>query len=214
MSRRGRGARPLTTIAKSTRAVLLRVAVLTVLVGAAAVVWYFDALPAVGDWFVDDTKYRDEIVAASRRHGLDPDLVRALIFRESRFNPRARGSRGEVGLMQVLPGGAAADWARVKKRPRPSVRELYGVETNLEIGCWYLARALRRWSGYKYCTALALAQYNAGESRAKAWAPEKPDGEVVPRIRIASTGKYVETILKRYRKYLDERSKDQGPGGK
>ena len=193
---------------------LLRVAVLAVIVGAAAVVWYLDALPAVSDWFVDDTKYRAEIAVAARRHGLDPDLVRALIFRESRFNPLARGSRGEVGLMQVLPGGAAADWARLTKRPRPSGRELYGVEVNLEIGCWYLARALRRWNGYKECAALALAQYNAGESRAKTWAPEKRDGEVVPRIRIASTKKYVKTILKRYRKYLGERSEGKGPEGK
>ena len=202
------------TPAKGIKAVLLRVAVLTIIVGAAAIVWYFDALPVAGDWFVDDTKYQTEITAAALRHDLDPDLVRALIFRESRFNPWARGSRGEVGLMQVLPGGAAADWARVKKRPRPSVRELYGVETNLEIGCWYLARAMRRWNGYKECTALALAQYNAGESRAKVWAPEKRDGEVVTRIRIASTKKYVETIVKRYRKYLCERSGGKRSGGK
>lgn len=204
----------LTALARGTRAVLLRVAVLAAIVGIAAVVWYFDALPAVADWFVDDTKYHDEIAAAARRHGLDPDLVRALIFRESRFDPRARGSRGEVGLMQVLPSGAAADWARIKKRQRPSTGELFAVETNLEIGCWYLARALRRWRGYKECTALALAQYNAGESRAKAWAPAKRDGEVLPRIRIASTEKYVRTILKRYRKYLDERSGEKGAGGK
>ena len=204
----------MTAVAKGIRAVLLRAAVLAVIVGAAAVIWYFDALPAVGGWFVDDTKYRDEIVAASRRHGVEPELVRSLVFRESRFNPLARGSRGEVGLMQVLPGGAVADWARVKKRPRPSVRELYDVDLNLEIGCWYLARALRRWSAYREGVALALAQYNAGESRAKAWAPEKLDGEVVPRIRIASTKKYVETILKRYRKYLRERSKNKTAGGK
>ncbi len=214
MTCRNSEARRSTALARGIRTVLPRVAVLAFIVGAAAVVWYFDAPPAVSDWFVDDTKYRTEIAAASRRHGLDPDLVRALIFRESRFDPRARGSRGEVGLMQVLPGGAVADWARVNKRPRPSVRELCGVETNLEIGCWYLARALRRWNGYKNGIALALAQYNAGESRAKAWAPEKRDGEVVPRIRIASTKKYVETILKRYRKYLDERSAGRGGNGK
>ena len=200
--------------AKGVKALMPHAAVLAVIVVAAAVVWISVALTSPGSWFVDDTKYRDEIVAASRRHGLDPDLVRALVFRESRFNPRARGSRGEVGLMQVLPGGAAADWARIKKRPRPSVRELYDVGTNLEIGCWYLARAMRRWSGYRGNIALALAQYNAGESRAKAWAPEKRDGEVVPRIRISSTKKYVETILKRYRKYLRERSKNKTAGGK
>lgn len=199
-------------LAKGIPAVLLRIAVLAAVVGIAAAVWYHDSLPVVGDWFVDDSGYRHEIAAAAKRHGLDPELVRALIFRESRFNPRARGSCGEIGLMQVLPRGAAADWARVNKRPCPSERQLFEVETNLEIGCWYLARGMRRWSKYRECVVLALAQYNAGESRVKAWAPEDPGGEVLPRIRIASTRKYVETIMKRYRKYLGERAGNKGGG--
>ena len=163
---------------------------------------------------VDDTRYHSEIAVAARRHGIDPELVRAVIWQESRFDAAAVGGAGEIGLMQILPGGAVAEWARIMRCPAPPERQLFRPEVNLEIGCFYLARALRRWSGYKYGTALALAQYNAGESRAKTWAPETRDGEVVPRIRIASTKKYVETIVKRYRKYLCERSGGKRSGGK
>jgi len=179
----------------------LRIGVAVLLVALVAAIWYWDALPEPGNWFVDDGLYRAEIVAAARRHGLDPELVRALIFRESRFNARARGTAGEIGLMQVLPSGAAAEWARVTKRPRPSERELFTVETNLEIGCWYLARAMRRWGAYDCGLELALGQYNAGERRAKAWAPPRHDGEVLPRVTIAGTRRYIQTIMKRYRKY-------------
>ncbi len=186
-----------------SRGRLLRIGAAALLVVLAAVIWNWDAIPDPENWFVDDTKYHAEIVAAARRHGLDPELVRALIFRESRFNARARGSAGEIGLMQVLPSGAAAEWARVAKRARPSGRELFGVELNLEIGCWYLARAIRRWSGYDHGLELALGQYNAGERRAKAWAPPRHDGEVLPRVTIAGTRRYISNIMKRYRKYTE-----------
>ena len=80
-----------------------------------------------------------------------------------------------------------------------------GPETvlNLEIGCGYLARGMRRWSGYRAQTELALAQYNAGESRADRWKPASPDGTVVDRIGIGSTRQYVTRIMKRYRKYRE-----------
>lgn len=181
-----------------------RLAVFGALVALAAVLWSCDAIPEPESWFVDDTKYRSEIVAAAGRHGLDPELVRAVIFRESRFNPRARGSSGEIGLMQVLPSGAAAEWARVLKRPRPSERDLFDVNVNLEVGCWYLARALRRWRSYDRGVELALAQYNAGESRAQKWAPPEKNGDVLSRVNISSTRKYITKIMKRYRKYTAE----------
>jgi len=195
----------LTSRKKHRTGLLWRAAVVAALLALTAAVWYFDAVSYPTDWLVDDTRYREEIAEAAGRHGIDPELVRALIFQESRFNARARGSRGEIGLMQVLPRGAAAEWARVRKRPKPSMRELFEVRTNLDIGCWYLARALRRWRGYDARMELALAQYNAGETRAKAWAPARKDGTVVERITVASTKKYVTRIMKRYRRYVARR---------
>ena len=155
-----------------------------------------------GDLFVDDTRYSKEIAEAAARHGIPAQLVRAVVFQESRFDPTARGKKGEYGLMQLLPSGAVADWAKYRKQHVPSAEELLKPELNLEIGCWYLGRALRRWRGYDGAVELALAQYNAGEGRAKRWKPESKKGQVTPRITIASTKRYVEQICRRYRNYI------------
>ena len=159
----------------------------------------------VRDWVVDDTKFSEEIRFFAGRHGIDPLLVRAVVFQESRFAYDAIGRRGEVGLMQVLPQGAAADWARVHKKPLPSHADLMRVEVNLEIGVWYLARALKRWKGYKDCVRLALVQYNAGAARAARWKPANLKAPAMPGIKIASTRAYVKKIMERYRKYSGEK---------
>lgn len=166
---------------------------------AAAVAVLLNGAPA--DFFVDDTLYQQEIRNAARRHGLPPELVRAVVFQESRFNFRCRGRKGEIGLMQIMPSGAVADWARVHKVSEPGEDELFDPKMNLEIGCWFLGRALRRWRDYRDAVPLALAQYNAGESRANRWKPESKNGRVLPRITIPGTRRYVAQIMKRYRKY-------------
>jgi len=156
----------------------------------------------LNDWFVDDTRFAEDIRVAANRHGIDPQLVRALIFQETRFRPFRTGRKGEIGLMQVLPEGSAADWARVNKRQVPGRDALFEPAMNLEIGCWYLSRALRRWKEYDHGLELALAQYNAGFRRADRWKPEDPRGEVLERIDIPSTRSYVKNICVRYRRYL------------
>lgn len=154
--------------------------------------------------FIDDTKFAIEIKQAAEKHGLPPELVRALIRKESGFDPYAKGKAGEIGLMQILPSGAVADWARVNQKKVPSGSQLYNVKLNLEIGCWYLGRALNKWKNYRCGTELALAEYNAGAKNASRWKPDTPDGDVVSRIDFPLTCNYVKTIMKNYRKYLSE----------
>ena len=167
---------------------------------AAAVGLVSDESPR--DWLVNDRLYANEIKAAAKKHDLDPLLVRALIFQESRFDPFARGEDGEYGLMQILPSGAVTDWARINRKNMPAKDELTNPELNLEIGCWYLARAMKRYKDYRNQTALALAQYNAGARRADKWKPSHKNGEVIPLINIKSTQKYVSSIIRRYHRYL------------
>ena len=167
---------------------------------AAAALWGIFS-GTVADFFVDDTRFSKEIAQAASRHGVPPQLVRAVIFQESRFNPKARGKKGEYGLMQVLPSGAVADWARVHKVVPPGPDELFEPAKNLEIGCWYLGRALRKWQNYTHGVELALAQYNAGATRAKRWKPETQNGEVLPRVTLPGTKRYIAQITKRYRSY-------------
>src|ERR1043165_6858468 len=59
------------------------------------------------------------ILAAARKYGVDPALVKAVVWRESWFNPHAKGRKGEIGLMQIREE-AAGEWAkaeRVRRRP-------------------------------------------------------------------------------------------------
>ena len=157
---------------------------------------------------VDETLYAEEISRAAARHALPQDLVKALIRRESHFNANAVGSHGEIGLMQLMPSGAVAEWARVKKTLIPSDREVFDVKLNLEIGCWYLARCIKKWKSYKYGTELALAQYNAGEKHALRWKPEKKDAPVLPRISWPGTRRYVKYIMNDYHRRVAEHNKN------
>lgn len=154
-------------------------------------------------FFVDEDRYDAVIMQAAKRHKLDPMLIKAVIAQESVFNEKTVGGAGEIGLMQILPKGSVADWARFYKRKVPRNVFLFNPELNIEIGSWYLKRAMERWKKYKYCTELALCQYNAGESRAVKWKPASYDGGVIDNITIRSTKTYVKRIMNKYRDYKD-----------
>ncbi|NBN63359.1 transglycosylase SLT domain-containing protein [Microvirga tunisiensis] len=93
------------------------------------------------------------IAEAAARHGVPLALAHAVIKVESNYNPRARGSAGEVGLMQIKPATARGLGFR------GSVRALYDPATNLEWGMRYLAGAHKLASGDTCGTVL---RYNAG----------------------------------------------------
>ena len=169
---------------------------------AAAVGLISDESPR--DWLVNDRLYAKEIKAAAKKHNLDPLLVRSVVFQESRFDPFAIGDDGEYGLMQVLPSGSVTDWARINRRPKPSNDELTDPELNLEIGCWYLGKAVKKWKNYRCGIELALAEYNAGAKNSARWKPANPNAPVVERIDFPVTRNYVQQIMKYYRKYSSE----------
>ena len=177
-------------------------AVWLVMLGTAG--WY---LWLYKEMAVDDTRFADEISEAADKHGVDSRLVRAVIYEESRFRIGAVGKAGEIGLMQIMPKRAAVDWAKANNVPCPEPGVLFSPKINLEIGCWYLSDGLRRFREYKCATELALARYNAGLTRANKWRPEEKDGEVIDKITIKSTRKYVKNIMARYRRYCREDKK-------
>lgn len=148
-----------------------------------------------------NSNYDVLILDAARRNQVDPRLIKAVIWRESRFDPSATGKAGEVGLMQIMQDRAVADWAKAHGRDIPSKGSLFHPALNIEIGSWYLSRAVRRWSRYKDCYPLALCEYNAGLTRANRWKPADPNGDVRSRISISSTLSYVNTVMDRYETY-------------
>ncbi len=135
---------------------------------------------------------------SARRHGLSPALVRALVWKESRFRPEAIGAKGELGLMQVTQG-AVQDWTRVHKTSRPRRGELLEPARNLEIGCWYLARTFQHWEGYLSQEKLALAEYNAGRTQVlRNWRPLAPGTPLhLEEITFPETRDYIQSILQK-----------------
>ena len=105
-------------------------------------------------------KYEPLIRAAAARHGLDPQLVKAMIAVESGFEPGAVSDKGAVGLMQVLPATGERYGVRADRRKTVDAK-LADPMLNLEIGTRYLADLRKQFVGRP---ELALAAYNAGEN--------------------------------------------------
>ena len=171
---------------------------------------------AVYNYCSRSSRYDRIIRNAGLRNHIDPALIKAVIWRESRFDRSARGLKGEIGLMQIMPGKgyAAEDWARAHRRKIPSNGALYDPELNIDIGSWYLARALRRYKDSKDSVALALCEYNAGARRTADWKPVHPGDSVIDRITIPSTQSYVKDILKRHQYYKELERQAQKKGRK
>lgn len=98
-------------------------------------------------------RFENLIEDAAAKHGVPLALAHAVIRVESNYNPGARGSAGEVGLMQIKPATARG------LGYRGSVRALYDPATNLEWGMRYLAAAHKLASGD---TCGTILRYNAG----------------------------------------------------
>ena len=105
-------------------------------------------------------RYEPLIVAAAKRHGLDPQLVKAVIAVESGYEPSAVSDKGAIGLMQVLPATGERYGVRADARKSIDVK-LADPALNLEIGTRYLADLRRLFVDRP---DLALAAYNAGEN--------------------------------------------------
>jgi soluble lytic murein transglycosylase len=100
------------------------------------------------------------LVEVAREHDISVLLLVALIDRESRFDPLARGPRGSLGLMQVRPF-VGRDVADRNGLPWRGERTLFDPEANVRIGTAYLAELLDRFGSRE----LALAAYNIGPTR-------------------------------------------------
>jgi soluble lytic murein transglycosylase len=95
------------------------------------------------------TRYDAVIADHATRHGIRPELVRAVIQTESAFDPRAVSPKGAMGLMQLMPATARLF----------NVLDPFDPFENIRAGVAYLRRLLDRYGGNE---ELALAAYNAG----------------------------------------------------
>jgi soluble lytic murein transglycosylase len=124
-------------------------------------------------------KYDGIIRQASRRFGVEPSLIKAVIKAESDFNHEAVSRKGAQGLMQLMPGTATA----------MKVQNPFNPEENIYGGTRYLGLMLERFKNNK---RLALAAYNAGPEEV-----EKNKG--VPPF--PETRSFISKVLDYYRQY-------------
>ncbi len=151
----------------------------------------------------------DKLIAeVAGKAGLESWLVKAMVWRESRFITTQVGGAGERGLMQV--GEAAArEWAAVKRAETFMFSDLFDARTNLQAGTWYLKRAMERWKNRDDPVPFALAEYNAGRSRVDRWAAGGVGAEAMLQAAdIATTRQYVEAIMRRARLYREAARRD------
>lgn len=135
----------------------------------------------------------EEIRAAARRHALDPAWIAAEIRAESIFNPRARSSANALGLMQLLPGTAAAVARRIGLA-YSGAQSLYEPATNIALGSAYLRQMEDKYAA----TYQAIAAYNAGPGPVARWLSQRGglDPDLwIETITYKETREYVARVL-------------------
>jgi soluble lytic murein transglycosylase len=140
--------------------------------------------------------------AAALRHGVDGNLLRAIARQESAFQTKAISSAGALGLMQVMPatGKIAVRRGGLKRHLGSDLgqaikKDLHTPERNIEIGAFHLSWLLDRYNNQR---PLAIAAYNAGESRADRWLKSSKGGPMdvwIETIPFKETRNYVQNVL-------------------
>ncbi len=123
-------------------------------------------------------EYEAIVAGHARNYRLDPALLAAVIYQESKFDAGARSPSGAIGLMQLMPAtakGIALRTGGAKFR----VADLYDPEINVRYGSWYLRHLLDKYGTVQR----ALAAYNGGQ------------GNIDRGIEYAETRAYVAHVL-------------------
>jgi soluble lytic murein transglycosylase len=170
------------------------VAVVLVLIGGVVLLWWNSRLEQSQDRFIR---------AAAARYQLDPALVKAVVWRESRFNPYARGRAQEIGLMQ-LREEAAQEWADAEHLANFAHEHCLDPGTNMMAGTFYLQKLLKRYRNTDDPVPFALADYNAGRANVLKWltgAAATNSAAFIDQIGFPSTREYVRTIMRRAKRY-------------
>jgi soluble lytic murein transglycosylase len=171
------------------RILVLASALALLVAGAAA--WVVDAKP---DWYLRTRyplEYEDVIRSyASERH-LDPTLVAAVIYAESRFDPNVVSDAGAIGLMQVLPE-TGEFIARSTGGTGFVQADLRDPDINVRYGTWLLDYLRTRYDGN---VETALAAYHAGPGNVDRWLADRSG------IAFPETQAYVDEVTRVRRIY-------------
>jgi len=128
-------------------------------------------------------KYEQIVRGHARNYQLDPALLAAVIYQESKFHSDAKSDSGAIGLMQLQPDTAKGIATRTGGS-RFQISDLYNPEINVRYGSWYLRHLLDKYDDEK----TALAAYNAGQRNVDEWRAEGKE------IQFSETREYVDRV--------------------
>ncbi|HEY2602911.1 MAG TPA: lytic transglycosylase domain-containing protein [Thermoleophilaceae bacterium] len=153
-------------------------------------------------------KHEDIIRQQAAEKNLDPALIAAVIYQESKFRDRT-SSAGAKGLMQLLPG-TAEFIAHKSGGTRFELQDLGTPQINIAYGSWYLRYLIGRYDGNEM---LAVAAYNAGEDNVDKWvtaAGGADSFDPTSDIPFPETRAYVQGVLSKRKAYRKNYAKELG----
>ena len=127
--------------------------------------------------------YDEYIRVHAKEHHLDPALMAAVIYQESKFRPSVESSSGALGLMQLTPSTARGIAIRTGGDAFET-SALYNAEINIRYGAWYLDNLFAKYHDER----LVLAAYNAGQGNVDRWLAHHES------IQFAETRAYVSRV--------------------
>ena len=153
-------------------------------------------------------RHEDIIRQQARDKGLDPALIAAVIYQESKFEDRTSAA-GALGMMQLLPD-TAHFIASKTGGTQFTTQDLSTPQINIAYGSWYLRYMIDRYDGNQ---VLAIAAYNAGEHNVDTWV-ERAGGsgnfDASRDIPFPETRHYVASVLDHEKKYRKHYPKELG----
>ncbi|MDR0896532.1 MAG: lytic transglycosylase domain-containing protein [Oscillospiraceae bacterium] len=148
--------------------------------------------------------YRDLVEDYAAEQGIDPALVAAVIYNESRFDPEAESRLGARGLMQIMPETAPWIAQKLGEDEGFTFERMYDAETNIRFGTWYLGYLSKMFGGDMIKIA---AGYHAGQGAVSGWLDNpaySSDGWTLDAFPedYASTEQYVKRVVEAHAIYV------------
>lgn len=152
-------------------------------------------------------RHDDIIRQQAKEKDLDPALIAAVIYQESRFRPR-ESSAGALGLMQLLPD-TAHFIAGKTGGSKFTTEDLATPQINISYGAWYLRYLMNEFDNHE---VTALAAYNAGIGTVQGWLAKSGEAAITDPndIPYPETREYVKNVLKARDQYRVEYAKELG----
>jgi peptidoglycan lytic transglycosylase len=152
-------------------------------------------------------RHEDIIRQQARAKHLDPALIAAVIYQESKFSDRT-SAKGAKGMMQILPS-TAKFIARRSGGTAFVPSDLGTPQINIQYGSYYLRYLLDRYGGN---TTLAIAAYNAGETNVSRWVARAGGASSFTKGDIAfpETRAYVDSVFLHQKDYREEYARELG----